>query len=91
MKMTSFHELVEVMNLKTRYEEMISENKLSVPKKYKCLSTESANWCLDKIDVFNKKQSVVKDIKSLCLEYIERGADIRFASIIHDSELREVE
>jgi hypothetical protein len=89
MIMTSFTELVEVMNLKTRYEDIINSSKLSVPKKYKGLSTESANWCIQKIDVFNKKHPSTNDIKSLCLDYLERGANIRLAAVIEQHDLKE--
>lgn len=89
MNTSSFSELVEVMNLKTKYEEMITNHKLSVPKKYKALSTETATWCIHKLDIFNKKPKIVDEIKAMCLDYLERGANIRLAAVIEQYELKE--
>ena len=87
--MTSFSELVEIMNLKFKYEYIIDQNKFSIPKKYRSLSNDSAAWCIEKISVFNKKNKAIDEIKTVCLDFLERSANIRYVSIMEEYDLKE--
>lgn len=87
--MNSFSEMVEVLNLKFKYEELILNNKFSIPKKYKSLDNDSAAWCIEKIAVFNKKNKAVNEIKAVCFDYLERAANIKMAAIMVEYNMKE--
>jgi len=82
----SFHELVDILNLKTEYSELIEINKLSIPKKYKQLNYESAEWCIEKLSVFNKKNKAVEDLEQVCYNYIDLSSYISLSNILNQHE-----
>lgn len=85
-KLNSFQELVEVMNLKTRYTELIEDSSISVPKKYKILNTDSARWCIEKLLVFNKKSKAIEELEQVCYNFIDVSSYISLSHIFKQHE-----
>ena len=67
---SSFTTMVDIINKKTEYEELIHEG-FSIPKKYSELDIKSAQWCLKKIHVFNSHHSKKDELINICKRYIE--------------------
>lgn len=63
--------LAEILKVRSQYVDMIKDNRFSIPKKHQFLNTESASWCLEKLDVFNSKNTKINELKNLCLYYKE--------------------
>lgn len=81
MKKTSFSTMVDVINKKTEYDELVHESGLSIPKKYLELNTTSAEWCIQKLRVFNSQHPRKDHLIDLCKEYlslIEENNNIKF-------------
>lgn len=87
MKPTPFYELVEILEIGYKYECLVEDNKLSVPKKYRGLNDETAHWCIDKLKVFNKKNPALKEVNQLCFTYLEKKAKLNLNMIVASHEL----
>lgn len=85
-KLNSFQELVEILNLKSKYIELVEENKVSVPKKYRELNYDTAQWCIDKLHVFNKKTKAIEDIEQVCFSFIDISSYISLSNILKQHE-----
>ncbi len=78
---TPFSQLADILELQGQYIELIEENKMSVPHKYRWLNDETAHWCVDKLKIFNKKNKGLKDVRELCFKYLEKKAMITMKTI----------
>lgn len=76
-----FSLLVEALNLKSEYEIMLEDNKISVPKNRRHLDSPTAEWCVENIHVLNKKTKSLKKLIDLCTNYlilIEKSNNVVF-------------
>lgn len=83
---SSFHELVDILNLKTEFSEIVETNNISIPKKFRHLNYESATWCIDKLSVFNKKTKIVEQLEQICFNYIDLSSYISLSNILQQHE-----
>lgn len=83
---SSFHELVDILNLKTEYSEIIENSNISIPKKYKQLNYESAEWCVEKLSLFNKNSKDIDKLEQICFNYIDLSSYISLSNIFQQHE-----
>ena len=69
---SSFSELVETINEGFRYETILVDNKLDVPKKYHHLNKDSAMWVVKKTKTAKWSDDIKTQLKSICKLYLNR-------------------